>query len=982
MPREISRLSINKVNMDGMDDATMDQYYSVDSYENMSTNYDGKHFSLLHLNIRSFNQNSDEFCVFLEQLSVKPDIVVLTETWFSPSYTDELYGYRAHHVYRKDRRGGGVSVFVRENYECSLLPQFSYVGDNLEVCSCVLSVGRKRLVVHGIYRPPDRAMCMFSDEMSNIMSNARPSDDVFIVGDLNFNLMSPNAADLEFINMCSASSFVPLISVPTHVTARHSSCLDHIWYNQLCDVQPGVFNIDITDHYPIFVVFPIRFQTGQSFNKRFRDHGEASLQRLRNRMIAFCSEFSEVIEAGILDVNVLTEQFCNRAYMIYDECCPIRTKSITFNRYMKPWLTTALMRCIKRKHCLYIQYKRGHITSSVYNAFKNCVTSIVRRTKRKYFVARFGAEIKNARETWKIINSLVGKSCTKTIPSEMRSEQGVLTSSESIANNFNEYFSGIASKLDSEMPRTDVSPLDYLGERVANSFYVGPASASDSLSIISTLKNKSCSLFSIPNFVYKFNRDIFSPIITNLFNMSTSTGIFPNILKTARIIPIYKSGEKTLTSNYRPISTLSVISKIFEKLMAKQLISFINSFNILVPCQFGFRENSSTSDAILEFLDKLYGALDRREITISVFLDFSKAFDTVSHSILIRKLDHLGIRGVALDWFKSYLNGRRQYVDVNGCQSSLLDVKFGVPQGSVLGPTLFLLYINDMSKCSDILNFTHFADDTTISYSGDNIDEVATQMNVELMKIVTWLQANRLSLNVGKTSYMLFTDRVVNSMPRIKVAANDICNVSRAKFLGITIDSSLNFKCHIDDITRRISRSIGMINRISSFVPPSAKKKIYYSLVYPRVCYGIVAWGRSGIGNESRMEKVLKRARRAVMYPNNDLDYQSHSFLNFDSIYKYFCSIKFYKVTKINQHPYFKAIFNNLEPVHDHSTRFSQCNKYNKPKYCKTKCQRSFLYQSVGVWNELSQDIRESPTLCVFKRKIKISLYLSQGNLF
>jgi len=965
--------------MDDVNDNVNDMYCSVDSFVDMCRGPSEQNFSILHINIRSFNRNSDELNVFIDRLGVKPDILVLTETWFSSNYTDDLCGYGAYHVYRENKRGGGVSIYVRNSIKCTLLPDHSYVGDNFEICSCAISVGERRLVVHGIYRPPDRDIRSFSDELSVLLSIAQRTDDVFLVGDLNIDLANPGDSESEFIHMCQASSFIPLISLPTHITPRRLSCLDHFWYNQLCDVKSGVLRVDITDHYPIFVIIPICTPSDRFFLKSFRDHSTASLERLRNEMYGLSSEFENMLKAENCDINALTELFCDRIYAIYDYCCPIRTKRISRNRYMKPWLSDALIGCVKRKHSLYMQYRRGIVDYNAYNTFKNHVTRILKLTKRRYFINKFSAEISNSRETWKIINSLVNKSRSNLVPSEMLSDQTVVTGSVNIANCFNRYFSGIAARLDAGIPSTNVSPIDYIGDRLPYSFFVRPVTELDALTEINALKIKPSNLLSIPNFIYKICRDIFSPLISNLFNLSISSGTFPTCLKTARVVPIFKSGDSTLPSNYRPISTLSVLSKLFEKFMSKQLISFLKLHNVFSTCQFGFMANSSTSDAILEFLNNLYESLDLKKLSMAVFLDLSKAFDTVSHDILIDKLEYLGIRGLPLEWFRSYLRDRKQYVSICGSHSTLCNVDCGVPQGSVLGPTLFLVYINDMSKCSNVLNFIHFADDTTVFCSGECIDDVTSSINTELEKIVTWLNTNRLSLNLKKTSYMLFTDRTLTHSPSVKIAGVDIDCVNQANFLGITIDNNLTFKSHVDSISKKISKSIGMINRISNIVPPIAKKKIYFSLVYSRVSYGILAWGRSSLFNTGRMERHLKRARRAVAYPYNDVNCLIHTFLNFDSIYKYFSCLKLFKVIRLNQHPYFHSILNNLDPHHNHGTRFSNCSKFNKPAYSKSKCQKNFIYQSVCTWNDLPEFVKECPTLGLFKKKLKSELYVSQG---
>ena len=244
-----------------------------------------------------------------------------------------------------------------------------------------------------------------------------------------------------------------------------------------------------------------------------------------------------------------------------------------------------------------------------------------------------------------------------------------------------------------------------------------------------------------------------------LFDNSLSEGIFPECFKTAKIINIFKPGNSNSIANYRPISMVPFLSKMFEKLMCARLDSYLKSNNILCINQFGFRKNSHTSDAIIEFLDYVYSSLDEKQSNIAVYLDFSRAFDTVKHEILMSRLQHNGIRGVMLNWFKSYLSNRKQYVSVKNSSSSMSNITLDVPQGSVLGPVLFLLYINDMHRSSDHSRFVHFADATTVFASDNGINNVHASVNRELVGVDNWLKTNRLSLNVSKTSYMIISNQ-------------------------------------------------------------------------------------------------------------------------------------------------------------------------------------------------------------------------------
>jgi len=961
-----------------IEDIDMDnQYFDPNDFSDLCNSADDCMFSVLHFNIRSFNSNPDELFAFLDQLNVRPSVVVLTETWFSPAYSVDIEGYCAYHVYREVRRGGGVTVYVRKDYVSRLIQRLTYVGDNIEICSVEVTAGSSSIVIHGVYRPPDNDISSFTGELLNVMSAANRRTHNIVIGDTNVDLCNPSQSGTEFVDMCHASSFVPLITIPTRVTQGHVSCIDHIWFNQLSDVSAGVFEIDITDHYPIFAVFPIRCRRGDSFNKYFRDHSFTCIANLREKVYNFCSNF-ELSLFESYDVDIAVQTFHDKLYQLYNECCPIRSKRVSYNRFSKPWITNQHMTYIAHKHHLFYQYKHGIVTFDIYKNFNNYVTRLLRTAKAKFFRNKFDSAFGNAKDTWGLVNSLIGKGRKRVFPERIVSDADILTDSSEIANFFNTYFASVANSLDREIPASDKTPVDFMGNRTRSSFFVSPVSEGDVSDIIVHLGNKSSGLKSIPIFVYKTLNDLLSPIIAQLFNRSVVCGIFPACLKVARITPIYKQGDRTLVKNYRPISVLSTLSKVFERLMCRRLVSFLKVNGILFEGQFGFRENSSTSDAVVEFLDRTVRSIDGKQSTIAIFLDFAKAFDTVCHRILVDKLEHVGIRGSVLDWFRTYLYSRKQYVCISDSKSEISVVEKGVPQGSVLGPILFLIYINDMRLCSDKLGFVHYADDTTVFYSGERIEDLTLEVNAELVKLYEWLKANRLSLNTDKTKFMIFTDEKHIHAPVISIANVNMQETDRSNFLGIIIDNKLTFRPHVSNLCGKISSSIGLINRISNIVPPLIKKKLYYSYVYSKVSYGILAWGKSGLVNANRVERLLHRARKVVDYPHTGRNIVTDDLLNFQSIYKYFAAVNLYKILKLNHHQYFCSLLEDLIPQHSRATRFMTSDRFNVPRYSKSKTQRHFLYQSVHVWNNISEEVKASRSLIKFRKMLKQEFLLEQ----
>ena len=290
-----------------------------------------------------------------------------------------------------------------------------------------------------------------------------------------------------------------------------------------------------------------------------------------------------------------------------------------------------------------------------------------------------------------------------------------------------------------------------------DSFYIFPTTATEIETEISSLKDgKACGSYSIPVPVLKILSAVIGKPLEILFNASFSTGIVPSSLKLANVIPVYKKDSQFCLCNYRPISLLSIFNKLLEKLICCRLLDFLEKEKIFYDKQFGFRTKHSTDHAVLSIIDKIQRAIDDRDFSCGIFLDLSKAFDTVDHTILIKKLECYGIRGNAKNWFTSYLSNRQQTVTVNKITSNPTTISCGIPQGSVLGPVLFLLYINDFNQSSDLFDFHLFADDANLFYRHKSLSILESDINNELVNINTWLCANKLSLNIKKSNFVLF----------------------------------------------------------------------------------------------------------------------------------------------------------------------------------------------------------------------------------
>ena len=385
------------------------------------------------------------------------------------------------------------------------------------------------------------------------------------------------------------------------------------------------------------------------------------------------------------------------------------------------------------------------------------------------------------------------------------------------------------------------------------------------LSIFKNLKkNKTKDTDSLCGFLFLNIFDIILPTITSICNVSLATGEFPNSMKTARVNPVYKKGNRKIVSNYRPISILPFLSKILEKLMANRLLGYLQSKNIITPSQYGFLPQHSTVLAAIHFYESISTIICSKDsAALSISLDLSKAFDTLDHVTLLAKLKHYGIRGLSLAWFKSYLSVRYQKVVIAAsCDIHPEPLTCGVPQGSVLGPLLFLIYINDI-VCSTDAQFFLFADDTTILFKFPKTSNPTIEISLELNNVFDWLCANKLSLNYQKTQGIIF-GKHENDEIDISINGYDIELVPKINFLGIIFDHNLNWQDHIMSIKPKIARGIGVLNRLKRFLPCFIRRQLYFTLIYSHLLYGIELWGAATQSVLRPLYALQKRAIRII----------------------------------------------------------------------------------------------------------------------
>ena len=601
-----------------------------------------------------------------------------------------------------------------------------------------------------------------------------------------------------------------------------------------------------------------------------------------------------------------------------------------------------------------------------FKKYANLLTKIKCAAKRLYYKKKIEEGKYNSRTTWQVLREFISTKKNLNLPTFIRDESNVsLNDPKLIAEAFNKHFSDIGDKLAAKI-QTKTSFKSFLKGRNPNSMALVSPTFFEIYNVIHSLKNKkSFGVDTISSYFLKVASLVITPYLMHLFNACFNNGLFPEVLKVSKVIPIYKSGDKTKVNNYRPISLLPSLSKVMEKLLVVRLTSFLNASGILYDRQYGFRKKRTTTQAVLDLVTNLYDNISKNKLSSLVAVDLTKAFDTVNHKILLEKLDYYGIRGICNDLIRSYLSNRQQTVYIAQESSTMRLVKSGVPQGSVLGPLLFIIYINDLHfklLCSTV---QLFADDTCLLLSNICKKTLQDEAKTELENLHLWMDANKLTLNLSKSNVMLINSKLRDKgkFDNIKTKKSEICITSTVKYLGIYIDEELNFKYHITSIVAKISRGVGILYKIKNFLPTSTLLCVYYSHVHTHLSYGIIIWGSTYKSHLEKLTSLQNKAIRAVggagWNESSSPLYYKFKVLKFHDIYKYELAKFMHHVQNKTLPTPLLKIFDDVKNDLNLNTRSRTQEKLKVPFFKSSRTQKSVKYQGVSLWNSLSLNLKK-----------------------
>ena len=962
-----------------------------------------KHNEIYSL-IDSFQQNNINITFFAFQ-----------ELWVKENENMDMFnltGFKWHTNLRKSRVGGGVGTLIKNEFNVvELFKDLTFQPGIIESICLKCQHKNIKFINLNIYRPPNQSsdqLEQFFDTLSTLLDRVNDFDIPFyLTGDINldaFKASDINSNQMKFLEILTFNGILNTITKATRITKDSKSLIDFIGVgkNMQNFSLSAVLASSISDHFLILNSFKSNSNSKNSkanesdfFTKRLL--GEEHLNSLNDAL----SNINWSFVTSCNDTDLAYSLFIDKFLCLFNIHCPIVSqKKNRRTQPIQPWMDNYILRCRLRKDEL-SRIRCNNFTvenNNIFKDYRNQYYRMVRNAKREYYKKSIREAGKDSKKLWATIKGAMGivrknENCTHLMIDGAKIEDR-----KQIADAFNSYLTQLGPKLTPEIPSTNKDFLNYLPPPINNNLFIAPLYPFKTINIIRSIKpKKSTDINNLSMFILSFCADRISIPLTHCYNLSISNGIFPSRMKNSKVSILHKSGPTDEPDNYRGISLIDNMSKPLERYISNEIVDFLNDNLILSKTQFGFRRGYSTVHNLLNLSNLVIDALSQNASCMSIFLDVRKCFDLINRDKLFAKLHYYGIRGPVLAWLKSYYKDRKQSVYFDGVYSETLLILLGVLQGSVLGPILFIIFINDLTNISDEFVLSLFADDAFAFLKKSDILNLLRHAREVIPKILEWYHANSLLVHPKKTQSIIFSgprNRLTDEEIELKNSFEVYINMNNfgeeidskitklelvtkenggfVKHLGFQIDENLNFKYHLTSIYNKNSKIIYSLRMMRHLLNKKHLLLLYNSYIKSYIeysCILLVGCPEYLINPILKQQKYAVRLIEGLESRQHTAEYfKSNFILPFPLLIEFNCSIFMHKL-KLGKQP---IIFENLWPFimdqHQYNTR-NRTNFAYVTGINRSYILNSPLHKLPTIYNNLPNNLKEIEDHKEFKRK-------------
>lgn len=935
--------------------------------------------NIILLNINTISL--DKVNLLQEEICNYPnlDILCLVEIGVKIELVNNIHidNYKLISYYcRPSKKCGGVGIWSKENLDTKKMNvNVSSVEQHFEYCAISFKRNSTNTIIINCYRAPSGDVPLFFEKITDVLNFLfKPNIKFVVCGDFNFDVYNSS----DFKKLCTVLSCFNLKHVvgwPTRVTGTTCTIIDNIFVNfdneGVCCVLDNV----ISDHRT--VLFELDYYGSNSHNKSHisRNFNENNILHFEQSLDK--EEWNHLYH--ITDTDEAFDYF-NNIFLYYFNLNFAERRRYTVNDQRRKWVNDTIKKSSSDLKGLFHLKQIYSDLIPIYRSAKNRHTTLIRQTKKEYYQNKIINSDNPARAAWNVIAEVSNKKKGRSNIT-LENDDTIIENPHEVAAALNSFFidapKNIVDKISSA---NNVTPnVAHANRKINHTLFLNPFTEDELLNLLKNkLKNKkSAGPDDVPMFLIKRVLKFIIQPITYLVNLSFQNGIFPDLLKEGKVIPILKKNNPMSLENYRPVTVPFSFSKIFEYAYLDRLTIFLNKFNILSNNQHGFRSGRSTITATHSFYNEIIQCIDAGECPVGVFCDLSRAFDCVNHDILLNKLYEYGIRGHPLNWLLCFLKFRKQFVSIQftshdskkRINSESCVVEMGVPQGSVLGPVLFILYINSLESVLDSAFFTMYADDLSLIISNNLSLKLNSNINNILENVCSWFHQNYLYFNADKTQIIRFHNRQKecdNVVVNINNCIIDSSGSDNISFLGIRLDECLNWKAHCNHLVSTMSSLNFLFKNMKEILTNHQLINLYYAQVESRLRYGVCFWGDSTLSQSVFIsQKRILRSIASLPYSHTCRDvFVQYKLLTLTSLFIYEMCIYVFQ----NKHK-----FNLNKDIHSANTR--QKNDIRVPFSKLTIANKSPNYLGPKIYNNLPDHLkRNNMKLYHFKREMKLFL--------